>query len=57
MGKETNLPLLYRCNCGKLLRKRDIEKGICNGHQVRPANHGNVFEWIKVKWWKFIGGL
>lgn len=57
MGKETTLPPLYRCNCGRLLRKGDILQGVCLGHQVRPATDGSVLEWLQVSWWKLTGGL
>ena len=57
MGKETTLPPLYRCNCGRLLRKGDIFKGVCNGHQVHHATTGSFIEWVLVKWWKLTGRL
>lgn len=49
--------ILYRCNCGRLLRKRDIEKGVCGGHQVSLAGEGSLLEWLKIKWWALRGEL
>lgn len=50
-------PMLYRCSCGNLLRKRDIAIGICAGHRVSPASNGSFFEWLKVRYWRIRGLL
>lgn len=60
MGKATTLPLLYRCGnrgCAKLLRQRDISKGVCLGHHVFLASDGTFLEWLKVKFWTLTGTL
>lgn len=44
---------LFRClNCDRLIRRREIEKGVCLGHSIKLANKGSLLEWIRVLYWK-----
>lgn len=49
---------LYRCRQdGRLLRRRDITKGECLGHQIALATQGSIIEWLVVLYWKLKGEL
>ena len=50
-------PKLYRCSCSRLLRRKDIEAGACQGHRVQYASGGSFYEWLKVKYWTLTGQL
>ena len=53
-GGQPPSNLLYRCKtCGRLLRMKLIEEGVCAGHQVIFASGGTFTEWLRVKWWDF----
>lgn len=50
-----SLPL-YRCSQDqRLLRKSDINRGVCLGHQIKLATTGSLLEWIRVQFWKLMG--
>ena len=49
---------LYRCvQDGRLLRKSDVTRGECLGHQIKLATTGTFLEWVKVALWKLTGGM
>jgi hypothetical protein len=52
-----SLPL-YRCSQDqRLLRRTDIDRGVCLGHQIKLATSGSLLEWIRVLYWKLAGKL
>ena len=49
---------LYRCvQDGRLLRRSDVTRGECLGHQIKMATTGNFLEWLQVQYWKLTGAL
>ena len=49
---------LYRCvQDGRLLRRSEVTRGVCLGHQIKLATTGSLLEWIRVQFWKLTGAL
>lgn len=53
----TQARLAYRCSCGRLLSRYHIQTGHCQGHSVKYATTGSLFEFLLLKWWGFRGYL
>ena len=49
---------LYRCTQdNRLLRRSDVSRGECLGHQLKFATTGSILEWMRVQFWKWTGAL